>query len=374
MMRKLLLAAVCLAGLAPALYADYQASFRNGITAIDRRRWSEAAAAMRAAIAENPNEGAKKVFIYGTRYVEYTPHYYLGLALSRSNNCTEAVPALRQSEQQGVITRTSSYKDLKAILAACGASDAPSIRNDPPPPPPVVQTQPDPTPAYVPPVVPAPTVPQRTTTQPVTPERVTPVPDPITRPQATATTTTVAPVAPRPDPALIASRQKLTRLVADSRKLLNEPRSERSAKSRDALTRAINTAATASNSDSTQTIQSATNALNGAADDFRRMSDTAPGLSDRQLADAVRAYLRGDYERTATLLEGLTFDSPKARAQAALFRAAASYARFTLAGGKDEILRTQAIAELRQYRRMESAAPDARLFPPPFRKLYAEVR
>jgi hypothetical protein len=374
MMRKLLVAAVCLAGLAPALYADYQASFRNGITAIDRRRWSEAAAAMRAAIAENPTEGSKKVFIYGTRYVEYTPHYYLGLALSRSNNCGEAVPALRQSEQQGVITRTSSYKDLKAILAACGASDAPAIRNDPAPPP-VVQTQPDPKPAYVEPAVtPAPVVPQRPTPAPVVPQNVPPAADPIVRPQATATTTTVAPVAPRPDPALIASRQKLAKLVTDSRKLLNEPRSERSAKSRDALTRAINAAATASNSDSTQTIQTATNTLSGAADDFRRMSDTTPGLSDRQLADAVRAYLRGDYDRTATLLEGLTFDSPKARAQAALFRAAANYARFTLAGGKDEILRTQAIAELRQYRRMESAAPDARVFSPPFRKLYAEVR
>lgn len=341
-MRKYLLAAFFLAGMAPELFADYESRFRNGVTAMDRRRWAEAAAAMRSAIAVNPTESSKKIFIYGTRYVEYTPHFFLGVALSKTNNCSDAVAALQTSEQQGVIKRTSGYRELKQILSTCAPPEPVNVRTEP---------------ARQPEVQPAPA--------PVVPAPITiPTPPPL----ETSTAVSI-------DPALVAARQKLATLLMDARRLLGGSRpTARAAASRDALARAINAAATATNSTSPQAVQSAMNALTVASADFRRVLTAAPGETDAQLSEAVRAYIRGDYQRTAALLERAAFPSPKARAQAALFRAAARYALYTLDGEKNDRLRSQAIADLREYRRIDATPPDARLFPPPFRRLYAEIR
>lgn len=348
-MRKYLLAAFCLAGMAPELFADYESSFRNGITAMDRRRWAEAAAAMRSAIAENPTESSKKIFIYGIRYVEYTPHFFLGVALSKTNNCSDAVAALQTSEQQGVIKRTSGYRELKQILSTCAPQEPVNARTEPARQPEVQPAQPAPAPA-----VPAP-IPERMTVP--TPPRV-----------ETSTAVSI-------DPALVAARRKLATLLMDARSLLDGSRTPAgAAASRDALARAINAAATATDSNSPQALQSAMNALTVASADFRRVLTAAPGETGAQLSEAVRAYIRGDYQRTAALLERAAFPSPKARAQAALFRAAARYALYTLDGGKNDSLRSQAIADLREYRRIDATQPDARLFPPPFRRLYAEIR
>jgi hypothetical protein len=90
------------------------------------------------------------------------------------------------------------------------------------------------------------------------------------------------------------------------------------------------------------------------------------------LLDAVDAYFRGDYPRTLDLLEDITgppFADPRVQAQAHLFRAAASFAVYSLEG--DESQRRNALDSIRLAR---SAAPDLqpsdRYFPPPFLELF----
>jgi len=369
-MLKHILSGIFLVIVALAVFADYEAQFRNGITAMDRRKWAEAATAMRRAIAENPTESSRKVFIYGTRYVEYTPHFYLGVALSKASDCAGATQALRASERQGVITRMAGYRELTQILARCAPSEPAEVRPEPVTPP--VQKPPEPVKPVQTPPQPAP----NTSTQPL------PIPDTTKGPSSLPATTTskpsntasVSPTVAPIDPALIAARQRLSALVFDARKLADGPRPlARAAASRAALQRAITTASSAGNSNSVKSVQSAADTLTVAAADYRRLL-SAPGEPDAQLADAVRAYIRGDYETTAALLERATFQTPKARGQAALFRAAARHAMYTLDGEKNTGLRTQAIADLREYRRLNKAQPDVRLFPPPFRRLYAETR
>lgn len=361
-MRASLLAILCLAALTPSLYADYQTSFRNGITAMDRRKWAEAASGMRSAIAENPTESSRKIFIYGTRYVEYTPHFFLGVALSNANKCGEAVTALETSEQQGVIQRTANYRELKRIVTVCAQQTPAVVRADPAPPPEVQKPAPEPA-SSGPQAI---GVPEPVRVQPPPPATTTRTP-PDTVPVVTAPVTL--------EPALVAARQKLEAALSDSRNLLDGAKPPaRATASHDALRRAVAAATAARNSDSTQKVQSATRTLSEASAALRRALATVPGGAGAQLAEAVRAYIRGDYQTTAALLDRARFESKGERAQAALFRAAARYAMYTLEGSRNDGLRTQAIADLREYRRIDTTQPDVRLFPPPFRRLWAETR
>ena len=102
-------------------------------------------------------------------------------------------------------------------------------------------------------------------------------------------------------------------------------------------------------------------------------SPASAGVLDRRIADAVRAYIRGDYGRVIVLLDGARFSGGLSQSQAALFRAAARYALYVVGGGTDATLRNAAAVDVREYRRLSSDAPDARVFAPPFRRFYTEV-
>ena len=92
-----------------------------------------------------------------------------------------------------------------------------------------------------------------------------------------------------------------------------------------------------------------------------------------RLAVAVTAYLHGRYDETARLLTETKFDDRVAVAEAALFRAAARYALYRIAGEKDAGLRAQIDADVRQYRTLApNARPDPRMFPPSFIALTAQ--
>jgi hypothetical protein len=86
-----------------------------------------------------------------------------------------------------------------------------------------------------------------------------------------------------------------------------------------------------------------------------------------RLAVALTAYLHGRYDETARLLTETEFNDRAAAAEAALFRAAARYALYRIAGEKDAGLRAQLDADLKQYRTLApNARPDPRMFPPSF--------
>ena len=94
---------------------------------------------------------------------------------------------------------------------------------------------------------------------------------------------------------------------------------------------------------------------------------------DTRLVDAVRAYIRGDYGRVISVLDGARFNDNLAQAQAALFRSAARFALYLVGGQNDKNLRNAAAVDLREYGRLARDVPDARVFAPPFRRFYAEV-
>jgi hypothetical protein len=109
---------VVLLGAALAVRADYRASYETAIKAIDRKDWSGAIRALKAAVEDKSAEG-ERVLIYGMRYKIYLPHYYLGLAYFNTGNCAEAVKSLDESDRQGAIRQQAEYKDLQRITEQC---------------------------------------------------------------------------------------------------------------------------------------------------------------------------------------------------------------------------------------------------------------
>jgi hypothetical protein len=108
---------------APALAQDEV--YRKGLEALDKKRWPEAAAAMRTAIEQNKNEANKKIKVggvgpFGGTEYPYLPYYFLGEALMGQKNCVEAVVAFGESERQGVVDG-QRLMTLHQQLQACAA-------------------------------------------------------------------------------------------------------------------------------------------------------------------------------------------------------------------------------------------------------------
>jgi hypothetical protein len=89
--------------------------------------------------------------------------------------------------------------------------------------------------------------------------------------------------------------------------------------------------------------------------------------TEKQLVAGIAAYLRGDYEKTTTLLAASKFTDRAAAAEAALFRAAARDALYRIGGSKSDALRRNVERDLKTYRELNpNGHPDPRVFPPRF--------
>ena len=96
--------------------------FKAGIEARDDRRWPVVVERMREAIAQRSTESSAKVGArFGIGGTEYLPHFFLGEALFRSNDCAGAVNSWAASEQQNVIQKAKPdlYKFLLTGYAEC---------------------------------------------------------------------------------------------------------------------------------------------------------------------------------------------------------------------------------------------------------------
>ena len=127
------LAAALLAALlgAAAARADYRETFRQGIVAVDNQDWPEVARLMRSAAAEQTKEG-ESVRIYGTRFLPYLPHFYLGLALFRQKDCEGALAQWKESEDQGAVKGTARWNALTHDRDVCAQSLAAKPPGEPP--------------------------------------------------------------------------------------------------------------------------------------------------------------------------------------------------------------------------------------------------
>src|SRR2546430_820369 len=150
-------ALVVIAMVALPLRADYEQAFRTGVTAYNRGQWEQCISAMRQAIRERPDENASTVFIYGTWYEPYIPHYYLGMALYKSGQCSKATEHLQEGLRHKILPKKQNVSAEQA-LAECAQAE--------PKPPPASSTVPQTTTVTTTTAEPLPTHPTTTATAP----------------------------------------------------------------------------------------------------------------------------------------------------------------------------------------------------------------
>ncbi|MBK8066096.1 MAG: hypothetical protein IPK27_00255 [Rhodanobacteraceae bacterium] len=82
--------------------ADYKKDYQDGVAAAEKGNWAEVRRLMQAAIAENPTP-VPRMRTYGTNFIPYVPHYYLGLANARLDDCNAAVGAFKTAASARVV-------------------------------------------------------------------------------------------------------------------------------------------------------------------------------------------------------------------------------------------------------------------------------
>jgi hypothetical protein len=89
--------------------------YRDGVDAIEKQKWPEAAGFMRQAIGMNRTEapGARRLGLFGGR--DYLPHLLLGRALFAQSDCTGALNAWEESDNQGVARKIRNGEYAKEI-------------------------------------------------------------------------------------------------------------------------------------------------------------------------------------------------------------------------------------------------------------------
>jgi hypothetical protein len=118
------------AGLASA---DYKDAYKQGVEAVEKSKWADAARLMQEAIAGKSSEG-ETIRFYGQRFEPYLPHFYLGLALFNSGDCVGALRSWATSEGQGAVRKSEQYRTLTKNRSACEAKAPPKATPATPPP------------------------------------------------------------------------------------------------------------------------------------------------------------------------------------------------------------------------------------------------
>lgn len=73
---------------------------------------------LRQALEMQPEDG-QPVRLYGTRYYNYLPSYYLGLALYKQGKCDEALKAWDDSLNAGHVQQYRQFTDLQKYRDEC---------------------------------------------------------------------------------------------------------------------------------------------------------------------------------------------------------------------------------------------------------------
>lgn len=135
-----------------AAFADYKQDYQDGLEAADKGNWSEVQRLMRSALSEESRPTAR-MRAYGTVYIPYVPHYYLGLASARLGDCSGAVAAFGNAASRGVVSKLSALSATQSqeqtrcteMLAQANAKpEPPTTVIDKPVPPVVVANNPVP--------------------------------------------------------------------------------------------------------------------------------------------------------------------------------------------------------------------------------------
>jgi hypothetical protein len=115
-----LMAGVLLAAPLAGQSREKPAEFKRAIQAQDYADWQGSLGLLRKALQVQPEDG-QSVRIYGTRYRGYLPHYYIGLALAKLDDCPGAIAEWEISQEVGAVQATPEYDALLKALASCRA-------------------------------------------------------------------------------------------------------------------------------------------------------------------------------------------------------------------------------------------------------------
>lgn len=104
---------------------DADAAFRRGLGARNDGRWPDVLLEMRAAIEADGAESTRKIReglggLFRVGGTEYLPHFFLGEAHFRQDNCARAVEAWAESERQGIVQDLPTFAGiLRAGYQVC---------------------------------------------------------------------------------------------------------------------------------------------------------------------------------------------------------------------------------------------------------------
>lgn len=96
----------------------YPEDFSRAIQAQDLKEWKKSVELLRKALEMQPEDGAR-VRIYGMKYRDYLPHFYLGLAFYKQGKCGQALEAWDKSQDIGIVQGKAEYDDLRKYRAEC---------------------------------------------------------------------------------------------------------------------------------------------------------------------------------------------------------------------------------------------------------------
>jgi tetratricopeptide (TPR) repeat protein len=116
--RALLALVVALVAARPALavqdWYDYYLQARD--RDIPGRKWADCVKNLRAALRLRPAPGAQ-LRTYGVEFVDYLPHYHMGICLLRQESYDEAIKEFTTEESLGVIKRTPQRSEVVRLRA-----------------------------------------------------------------------------------------------------------------------------------------------------------------------------------------------------------------------------------------------------------------
>jgi hypothetical protein len=98
--------------------AEFKRDYTVGKKSFEDAEYEDAIEKLKSAIADNP-EPAARVKLYGMRFDSYLPHYYLGQAYFKMNDCQSALAAWEQSLSGGVIQDKDEFSQLQADMQTC---------------------------------------------------------------------------------------------------------------------------------------------------------------------------------------------------------------------------------------------------------------
>jgi len=382
------LALLLLLAVAAVASADYRESYRNAIDAIEKKKdWATASSYLQAAIAENPAEGGR-VKLYGTRYKEYTPHVYLGLAYFNLGDCAGALREWQTAASQGV----ANMSEVEGFRVQCQASARPT---------PAPRATATPKPAVTPTAVA-----QASPTQTPAVSDAAALLEAIRRAEnelGKAETAEGMVTRLRADRTLAdawAREAQLVRDLDDASRSLERARAKlRSGKTGQSLVDVdeairLATEARAKLEAIPQRLETArtgleqrpTPTLPGATPTWPLPSPTPRGPTPTPLPasgvkvpaallSAAQAFLGGDYQGTIDLLADENFAERRVSAVAHLLRAAARYVLYRSTGSADEALHRDAEADVRSSKRLDSTVvPDPEAFSPSFIEFFDRTR